>query len=61
MSSRSQLLTVRLWKEDLGDGQSEWRGKVQHVSSGEAVYFREWEELVETIQTLILGHESEHK
>jgi hypothetical protein len=43
---RSHLFTVRLWLEPLGDGQSEWRGKVQHVPSGEAQYFREWSSLV---------------
>jgi hypothetical protein len=33
---------VRMWLEPLGDGQTEWRGKVQHVPSGESRYFREW-------------------
>jgi len=28
---RSHLFMVRLWLEPLGDGQTEWRGKVQHV------------------------------
>ncbi len=37
----SHLFTVRLWLEDLGEGQTEW-GKVQHVSSREALYFRDW-------------------
>jgi hypothetical protein len=43
---RSHLFTVRLWREEVGSGQSEWRGKVQQVSTGEAHYFREWETLV---------------
>jgi hypothetical protein len=38
----SHLFTVRLWLEPLGDGQTEWRGKVQHVTSGEAQYIRDW-------------------
>lgn len=38
----SQLFTLRFWSEDLGNGQSDWRGKVQHINSGEVVYFREW-------------------
>ena len=42
----SQLFTVRVWLEDLGDGRSEWRGKVQHTLSGEACYFRDWQTLV---------------
>jgi hypothetical protein len=42
----SQLFTVRVQLEDLGDGRSEWRGKVQHTLSGEACYFRDWQTLV---------------
>jgi hypothetical protein len=38
----SHLFTLRLWLEELGSGQTDWRGKVQHVSSGEARYFRDW-------------------
>ena len=43
---RSHLFTVRVWREELAEDQLEWRGKVQHVSSGEAFYFRQWPELV---------------
>jgi hypothetical protein len=38
----SQLFMLRMWLEDLGNGQTDWRGKVQHVNSGEVRYFREW-------------------
>ena len=51
LSTSSHLFTVRLWPKDLGEGQVEWRGKVQHVLSGEAHYFREWQEL----NTQLLG------
>ena len=44
--SRSHLFTVRVWREDMGDDQWEWRGKVQQVGSGEAFYFREWQGLI---------------
>jgi hypothetical protein len=44
--SQSHLFTVRVWREELGAGRVEWRGKVQHALSGEARYFREWAELV---------------
>ena len=39
---RSHLFTVRLWLEPLGNGQTEWRGKGQHVPGGEAQYIRDW-------------------
>lgn len=44
-SAHSYLFTVRLWWEDLGDGQSEWRGVVKLVTSGEEHFFRDWETL----------------
>ena len=45
-SLTSHLFTVRIWREELGAGRVEWRGKVQHALSGEARYFREWTELI---------------
>lgn len=50
---RSHLFTVRLRNEELGAGQREWRGKVQHVHSGEAIYFREWPALVNGIINML--------
>jgi hypothetical protein len=41
-SQNSHLFTLRLWLEDMGRGQTDWRGKVQHVNNGEVRYFREW-------------------
>jgi len=43
---RSHLFTVRVWKEEVRNGQIEWRGKVQLVNSGDVRYFREWAALV---------------
>lgn len=54
---RSHLFTVRLWLEELGDGQTEWRGQVQHVLSGERRYFRDWATLVECVVALLPGLE----
>jgi hypothetical protein len=43
---RSHLFTVRLWAEDIGNGQTEWRGRVQQVTSREIYYFRDWPTLI---------------
>lgn len=40
--SRSHLFIVRMWLEDLGDGEIKWRGKVQHVLSGQVRYIQDW-------------------
>jgi hypothetical protein len=50
---RSHLFMVRLWSEDLGSGRTDWRGKVQHVMSGEARYFRDWPTLEVFVEELL--------
>lgn len=42
---QSILFTVRVWRERVGDGRTEMRGKVQHVLTGETRYFRDWQTL----------------
>jgi len=46
----SQLFTLRVWTEAVGDGQTEWRGKIQHIATGDARYFRSWAALVEFLE-----------
>ncbi len=47
---QSHLFTLRLWQEDLGGGQTDWRGKIQHVNSGEVRYFRDWQVLEDFLE-----------
>jgi hypothetical protein len=51
--ARSHLFTVRLWLEELGEGQTEWRGEVHEVVSGERRYFRDWQTLVALLQAML--------
>ena len=46
----SKLFMVRVWLEEIGDGRTEWRGKVQHVISGETLYFRDWDLMLAFLQ-----------
>ena len=50
---RTHLFTLRMWPEALGNGQIEWRGKVQHVLSGQAHYFRDWDALIAYLQDML--------
>lgn len=43
---RSHLFTVRVWEEEIGIDQNEWRGKVQLFPGGDVRYFREWAALL---------------
>lgn len=50
---RSHLFTIRVWEEEIGAGQTEWRGKVQLLTSGEVRYFREWAALAPLLLTML--------
>ncbi len=56
---QSHFFTVHVWQEELGNGQSEWRGKVQHVHSGEVRYFREWSTLVTALLKMLTEHDAD--
>jgi hypothetical protein len=47
---RSYLFTVRVWREELGDGAEEVRMQVRHVLSGETRHFRAWAEMAAYMQ-----------
>lgn len=53
------IFVLRVWKEPLGEGRSEWRGKVQDTSGGRARYFRDWSGLVACLERLMGGEEEE--
>lgn len=55
----SHLFTLRLWREELGGGDAEWRGKVQHVTSGEVRYFRDWSMLIAFLVQVLSISESD--
>lgn len=47
-----------MWQEELGEGHSEWRGKIQHVQSGEVLYFRQWSALVAALEKMLAEFET---
>lgn len=49
----TRLFTVRIWRAETGDGQSEWRGKVQALPGGEAYYFRDWPGLSAHLEAML--------
>ena len=55
LTGKSQLFTVRMWPEALDDDQVEWRGKVDHVASGEGYAFRDWARLIECLEKMLKG------
>lgn len=41
MPYQLHYFTLRLWLEELGEGQTEWRGEVRSSKTGEVRYFRQ--------------------
>ncbi len=57
----SQLFTLRVWKEELGEGVTEWRGQLRHVTTGEVHYFRDWQALIALLPALLAELEPRHQ
>lgn len=53
MHPRSHLFTIRIWEEEIGTEQTEWRGKIQLFTTREVRYFREWIALVPLLTTML--------
>jgi hypothetical protein len=53
MQERDELFTMRLWKESLDKTHMEWRGKIQHIGSGQVAYFRDWSKMVDFISATL--------
>jgi catechol 2,3-dioxygenase-like lactoylglutathione lyase family enzyme len=54
----SHLFTVRLWAEQTDLAHFEWRGKVQDVLTGEAHYFRNWQQLSDHLTIITQSKET---
>lgn len=50
---RSQLFTLRVWSEEVGEGRQQWRGKLHHVATDEVAYFREWVALLPLVLAML--------
>lgn len=57
MSDRSiphtHLFVIRIWEQVIEHGRTEWRGRVQHVPTGEVHYFREWADMLSIVQQML--------
>lgn len=55
-AQKSHLFMLRIWPEEGGGltaAHTGWRGKVQHVNSGEVRYFRDWPALEAFVEGLV--------
>ena len=45
----NQVFVLRMWRA----GSNEWRGRLQHIATGETRYFRTWSGLVAHLDALL--------
>ncbi|RIK35591.1 MAG: hypothetical protein DCC55_29865 [Chloroflexi bacterium] len=57
---RTHLFTLRLWVEPVAADQAEIRGRVQHVLTGEALYFRTWPALLAFVEEKLAELEAKY-
>ena len=55
MKEKEQLFTIKLWQEALTEKQTEWRGKIQHIGSGDSSYFRDLSKMMDFITRRLSG------
>jgi hypothetical protein len=53
----NEVFTIRLWREMLDEGKSEWRGKIQHLPSKDSRYFNK----ISSIEEFISDHLRENR
>ncbi|MDX1435674.1 MAG: hypothetical protein R3335_02610 [Anaerolineales bacterium] len=51
----AHIFSLRLWQEAVDGGHHEWRGRVEHLSSGEFFYFRDGSPIVPLLVRLLPG------
>jgi hypothetical protein len=44
---------LRMWDEEVGPGQVEWRAKVKRIANGETRYLRQWDALLDILLAMI--------
>jgi len=54
----SHLFLLRLWREELAQGQGEWRGQMTSLANSEVRYFRSPETLYKILLTMLSNDSS---
>ena len=50
---REHLFTLRLWRENGGEGQREWRGRLYATETGRVRYFHDWSSLLPLLLAML--------
>jgi len=51
--SQAQMFTLRIWVTNQEDANLEWRGRIQHIQSGEVRYCRNWDTFTAYVEEVL--------
>jgi hypothetical protein len=51
--TQPQTFTLRIWVTNQQDSALEWRGRIQHIQSGEVQYCQNWDAFITYVEDLI--------
>jgi hypothetical protein len=51
--AQAQTFTLRIWVTKQKDDTIEWRGRIQHVQSGEVQYCQNWDAFIAYVETIL--------
>lgn len=52
---QAQMFTLRIWLTDQKENAFEWRGRIQHIQSGEVQYCRDWDGFASYVEEMLLN------
>jgi hypothetical protein len=50
----SHAFTLTVWREKVDVDQTEWRGQLKHILTGDTRYFRNWSKLISQLQLMLV-------
>jgi len=53
LGSQAQTFTLRIWVTNQKDDSLEWRGRIQHIQSGEVRYCRNWDAFIAYVEEVL--------
>lgn len=51
--AQAQTFTLRIWVTNQEDAHLKWRGRIQHVQSGEVQYCQNWDAFAAFVESVI--------
>jgi len=53
LGTQAQTFTLRIWVMNQKDATLEWRGRIQHIQSGEVQYCQSWDVFITYVEEVL--------